>query len=388
MAKKICLVINTLEEGGGIERAVLSIAGSLSKLNHKVDVITLNNQKNKLPLSSSNFNIHYIKEPKCHTKFICSIKHARLLKAKMSEIGIKFDLCLANSTYDALVCKWAKLPNLYYIVHNSIGIQHQQDTNIAKLRRHTTLSFKGMCKVLIKKFLYGTFLKSLYKNKNLVTVSQGVKEDLLAFGVKPKSIKTIYNPFDFAYIRKQSEAYPVKEQEYVIHVGNFTPVKRYDILINAYYQSGIKPKLLLIGDHSRESGVLVKQLINDLGLNDRIVLKGFQSNPFPYIKSAQALILSSDQEGFGMVLVEALILGTPVVSTNCVSGPSEILVDELQQFLSPIGDSKALAINLRNAVGNPIKITHKYISRFNDNTVAEQYLSLQASNKSFLRKHI
>jgi len=376
MSKNICLIVNTLEDGGGIERAVLSIASSLSKLNHRVDIITLNGRQSKLPLNGSGFNIHYIKKSTCRTKFICSIKHAQLLKKKIIEIGVKFDLYLANSTYDALVCKWAKIPNLHYIVHNAIGIQHKQDTDITSLRQHTKVSLKDVCKILARKLLYRAFLKALYKNENLITVSEGVKEDLLSFGINPKTVKKIYNPFDFFYIREQSKAYPVEEQEYVLHVGNFTPVKRYDVLINAYYQSNIKSKLLLLGDHSRESGPLVKKLIDSLDLKERVILKGFQPNPFPYIKNARALILSSDQEGFGMVLVEALILGTPVVSTNCTSGPSEILIDELQPFLSPIGDSQALAKNLKVAVDNPIKITHKYINRFSDIKVAEQYVSL------------
>lgn len=377
MKKNICLIVNTLREGGGIERAVLSLAQSLSKSSYRVDVIVLDKQSNSFSLDDFNFNLHYIQQTKLPTKFIQSIKQANLLKKKITEIGVRFDLFIANSTYDALVCKRANLPNTYYIIHNSLNTQHNQETSAIEFRKQVKgYSIRGICTIIIKKLLYKSFIASLYSHENLIAVSQGVKQDLLNFGILPKTLRVIHNPFDFSYIRGLSKSYKVNEENYIVHVGNFTTVKRYDVLINAYHQSGIKQKLLLLGDHTRESGVVVKQLISDLNLNNRVVLKGFQPNPFPYIKNAQALILSSDQEGFGMVLVEALILKTPVVSTNCISGPNEILIDELQQFLSPIGDSKALARNLKNAIDNPIKITHKYINRFSGAKVAEQYLSL------------
>jgi glycosyltransferase involved in cell wall biosynthesis len=116
--------------------------------------------------------------------------------------------------------------------------------------------------------------------------------------------------------------------------------------------------------------------VEELGLQDKVIFKGFNSNPFPYIKNAKALVLSSDFEGFGMVLVEALVLGTPIVSTDCPSGPNEILVDELKPFLSPVGDSEALAKNIKKMVSQPIKITEIYTDRFNAEVSARQYLSL------------
>jgi glycosyltransferase involved in cell wall biosynthesis len=374
--KNICLVVNTLGEGGGIERMVLSLAQSLSKLNHRVHVIVLNKQESAFPLNNFNFNLHYIEQPKSPIKLICSIKQSALLKQKIVHIGIRFDLFIANSTYDASVCKQAKLPNLFHIIHNSLGNQHNQDINTIKFKEQVRRPFKSFYKILVRRFLYKFFIINLYNKENLIAVSQGVKKDLLKFGIQPKTIQIIYNPFDFSYIKKQSEAYKTDESNYIIHVGNFTLVKRYDILINAYKQSGIKQKLLLLGDHKRGAGKYAKQLVNTLNLKNQVIFKGFISNPFPYIKDAQALLLSSDQEGFGMVLVEALILNTPVISTNCISGPSEILIDELQPFLSPTGNAKKLGENIKRMVDNPVKITDKYISRFNDNKIAKQYLAL------------
>jgi len=88
------------------------------------------------------------------------------------------------------------------------------------------------------------------------------------------------------------------------------------------------------------------------------------------------MVLSSDYEGLPTVLIESLILKTPVISTNCLSGPSEILIDKLEPFLSPIGDINALAKNIKNMVDNPVKITNKYIDKFSAEKSAEQYLSL------------
>lgn len=235
---------------------------------------------------------------------------------------------------------------------------------------------KNLINKLIRSIKYPLLIKKLYNNQNLIAVSEGVEQDLLNFGIKPKSICTIYNPNDIDFIRQQSKEYIADEQDYIIHVGSFTNQKRHNILINAYLKSGIKQKLLLLGDHEKKQGKIIKQLVADLDLNDRVIFKGFEQNPYPYIRGAKALILSSDYEGLSMVLIEALILQVPVVSTDCPHGPREILIDELAEFLSPVGDINALATNIRRMVKNPVKITDKYIDKFRAEKSATQYLSL------------
>jgi glycosyltransferase involved in cell wall biosynthesis len=378
MSKNICLIIDTLggNMAGGTVMSTLSLAQGLSNLDCKVSVIVLDEGASCFLLDEFNFDIHTIKQIKHPIKFIRAAKQSKLLKQKISNAGINFDLFISNSTYDATVCKKAKLNNVYYVARNALGTQHIQGSSFIGFKQQIKCSYRNIFKFFIRKFLYKSFIKGLYNNENLITVSKGVEQDILEFGIQPKTIQTIYNPFDFKDIEQQSNEYLVKEEDYIVHVGGLTLVKQHNILIHAYKQSGIKQKLLLLGDDTAENGKQIKQLIIDLDLQNQITLKGFISNPFPYIKNAKALVLSSEQEGFGRVLVEALILGTPVISTNCIAGPSEILVDEFKPFLSPVGDIQALAKNIIRMIDNPVEITDKYTDKFSSEVSAKQYLSL------------
>lgn len=118
------------------------------------------------------------------------------------------------------------------------------------------------------------------------------------------------------------------------------------------------------------------EYIKTKGLEQRVILKDFTSNPYPYIKNSKGLVLSSRLEGLPTVLIEALALGVPVASTDCPTGPKEILTDELAEFLSPVDDVNALANNLRKLVEHPPKITAQHIAKFSKEVNLPKYLSL------------
>ncbi len=375
MKKNICLITSGLS-GDGVAKVVLSLAQSFSELNCRVHVIVLDfNSRNAYPLVNLTFNIHIleakkikhsIKNEKHITQYIRSVENSRSLRNKITEIGIDFDLIISNKFLTDIACKKLNMPNTYYCIHSTIS------EVIAGYYNKKT----GLLKILYKA-LYLFSIKRLYKHQKLIAVSKGVRKDLIKLGIQPKTIQAIYNPFNFNDIRQQSKAYQIKEKNYIIHVGNFNQtLKRHDILIKSYKQSGVKEKLLLLGDSSGKTGNKIKQLVVNLRLENQVIFKEFNPNPFPYIKNAKVLVLSSDIEGLPTVLIEALILKTPVVSTNCPSGPSEILIDELKPFLSPVGDVNALAKNIKKMVENPIKITDKYIEKFSAEISVNQYLSL------------
>jgi len=365
MSKNICLIVGSFNIGG-LQRVVLSLAQVFSELGNKVVVIALSNdKKSSFPLDECKFSMYAIKKRRNPIRGIQDMENAKSLQNQIAEIGVDFDLVISNAFETNRICRKSNIPNMCYCFHGTVSAIVNEKTGFSRFRR---------------KIQYLLLIKKLYKNQKLISVSDGVKQDLIKFGAHPEDIQTIYNPFDINDIKRQSKAYAIQEKDYIIHLGHFNSDKQHDILIKAYKKSGIKQKLLLLGDDSKGTGGQIKQLVIDLNLQNHVIFKGLISNPFPYVKNAKALILSSKNEGLPTVLIEALILNTPIVSTNCLSGPSEILINELKPFLSPVGDIEALAKNIKKMVNSPIEITNKYFDKFSAEKSARQYLSLTFNN--------
>ena len=111
-------------------------------------------------------------------------------------------------------------------------------------------------------------------------------------------------------------------------------------------------------------------------------MPGFIDNPYPWFKVADLFVLSSDYEGFGLVLAEALICGVPILSTNCEHGPSEILDNGKLGMLVPCGDMKSLVTGMISQLHNPLDVdaTEK-IREFDPKSIAGRYLELFKENK-------
>ena len=173
----------------------------------------------------------------------------------------------------------------------------------------------------------------IYAKHPCVCVSEGAQKDFIkSFGhITPTA--AIHNPIDKDSIQKQAAAFVPEYHNYIIHVGSFKDAKRHDVLVKAYAKTDQSMPLLLLGQGKHKSET--ERLVTELSLEGKVMFLGFRDNPFPYIKNAQFKILTSDWEGFALVIAEALVLGTPVISTNCPSGPSELLPE---RNLMPMGD--------------------------------------------------
>lgn len=223
----------------------------------------------------------------------------------------------------------------------------------------------------------GKKIHRVYQKRNIVGVSQYVVEDLChQFSVTPKRQDVIANPFDFEDILRSAAApVPLPEKSFLLHVGRFHTVKRHDRLLKAYALSGLQWPLVLLGEGSPERMQQLKNLAQELGIHDRVIFRGFQSNPYCWIKNARMLILSSDSEGFGNVLAEALICGTQVVSTRCPGGPAEILTGALSAGLADL-TAESLAEKIRQTDNHPVTITPDALKNYQLNTVCQHYLGL------------
>lgn len=214
-----------------------------------------------------------------------------------------------------------------------------------------------------------------------VGVSSGVADDMARLsGMDRAAFRVIHNPAATGqvignYGRPQSIAGP--QGPLILSVGTLKAVKRHDLLIRAFAQMSRRDATLCILGEGKERPRL-QALVDALGLDERVLLPGYQSDPAPWYAYADLFVLSSDHEGFGNVIVEALEQGVPVVSTDCPSGPREILEGGKYGTLVPVGDAAALASAIDDALSR--EHNHDALKRraqdFSVDKAADAYLDL------------
>lgn len=185
-----------------------------------------------------------------------------------------------------------------------------------------------------------------------VAVSSGVAEDLaLLFPNLGNRLRVIYNAVPFESTRDLAQRALDPRDPWVnseggplfVAVGRLVPQKDFATLIRAVALCRFRTscRMLILGEGVERPSL--EKLIDDLRLHDSVRLLGHQSNPYRIMSRADALVSSSRWEGFGQVLLEALALGLPIISTDCRSGPAEVLDHGRYGVLVPVGDEEALA---------------------------------------------
>ncbi len=219
-----------------------------------------------------------------------------------------------------------------------------------------------------------------------ISVSSDIQTELrVRFKAPAKKLKVIFNPIDLEEVNsKCKKPFPLvlseykKEKPYIVAAGRLVRQKDYPTLIRAFHQihQKIPHDLLILGQGPLEKDI--RKLLQELSLEDRVVLPGYCQNLFPVFKAADLFVLSSIYEGFGIVIVESLAVGTPVVCTNCIGGPKEILENGKYGKLTPVGDDKALAQAITQTLKSPLspEILKKRAADFSLKRIANQYLEI------------
>lgn len=171
------------------------------------------------------------------------------------------------------------------------------------------------------------------KAKKIICVSKTAADDLIEnFNIKEEKIKIILNPIDTEKIQKQAnlpielEHREIFDNPVIINMGRFSEEKNHYFLIKTFKEikNNIKTaKLVILGEG--EKRMFLEQLIKDSGLEGSVYLLGLQENPFKFLARAKVFVLSSLREGLPCSILEAMACGLPIISTDCKSGPREIL---------------------------------------------------------------
>ena len=256
---------------------------------------------------------------------------------------------------------------------------------------HTTLSRAIKDSTLLRARIFPMLMRWSYPwASKVVAVSEAAREDLLnTVGLDPDSVRVILNPVVTPTLFEKAKApsphpwFASGEPPVILGVGRMVTAKNFQLLINAFarVRKEQPARLILLGEGELLSSL--KRQVEELGITDDVEMPGFAENPYAYMARAQVFVLSSIFEGLPTVVIEALALGTPVVSTDCPSGPAEILEQGRYGTLVPVDDEKALASGILQQLRDPTPRSEmiKSWQPYELHKIAREYLSLLVGEK-------
>lgn len=361
--------------GGGAERVVSYILPYFQEKKVDVSLILMNSKIGyNIP---EGIPIYYIEDSQMDESGINKLikiprlayKYAKL--AKKLELTHSFSL-LTRPNYINIISKYYGLSTPKTIISERAHPTHQYGYNDLKSK--------------INKFL----INKLYpKASQVICNSHGNANDLeLNFGVDKKRIRVIHNPIDLETISIIEPDHNFFNPEYfnILTVGRLEIGKNHKLLINSV-QNIHNARLYILGDGELMDEL--KEIIERKNLHNKVFLMGFNRNPFRYLKAADLFIFGSNHEGFPNVLLEAMACGLPILTTNCESGPDEIMELKTAKsdnimitplgILVPINDEVLMAKGLQYCIENPeylARCKEKMKSRildFEKNKILEDY---------------
>lgn len=361
--KKQSIVLATFTlQGGGAERFVLTLARAFVKLGFDTHIISFKAQVDYA--LDDGVSVHFLdyQSYRWLPKPLRYPIFAKVFDSFVKQHIGKPSLILSNLYQVDCVLHHSQLAKIAYVIHNTLSVEYRLDQK----NQESIKKIKA--------------LKKLYFNHPVVCVSQGVKDDFIEYLGQHSKITAIHNPIPLDEIVIQANAFDVNtrlpracEQGYLIHVGKFKPQKDHQTLIKAYADSHRTVPLVLVGIGGEMASC--QALVRALALDDKVIFVGFQANPFPFINHATAMVLSSQFEGFGIVIAESLSLGVPVISTDCPSGPSELLP---AYCLVPLNDPSALTDKINQVMKRPQDFVTPFAVHLLPERVAHAYLDFMS----------
>jgi glycosyltransferase involved in cell wall biosynthesis len=361
---KVAFFLPNLEVGGS-EQVAVTLANEFSRRGIQVDMILAHAHGELLQQLHSDVNIVNL--------------NARSFKASFFPL-----VSYLKKNQPAALLSWMDFSNIFAI----LAAKMVNPKPFVAIRIPTTLSrnIKPKLKNLIARFLFH-FIYPLADA--IISVSGGAAEDLACFAWLPQSkIQVIYNPIISDKMLAQA-AQPLSDPWFlpgcppvVLAVGRLDPAKDYPTLLNAFalVRQNMPANLLILGEGAVRDKL--EALVQKLKLTDSVRIPGLMLNPFPYMSRAAVFVLSSVWEGLPGTLIQAMACGCPIVSTDCPSGPSEILDGGRYGKLVPPGNPSALSEAIIDALENDApSIPDDWLQQYTTTVAVQKYIeALNISN--------
>lgn len=361
MIKKIAIILPDLR-GGGAERLHILLAKHWHAQGIRVNFVLMQKSGDLLSLIPDDIGVIDLKVNRIRGVIV---PFARYLRDARPDIVIAAMWPLTS----VAVLSWrlaGKPGRLYLSDHNHLSISCLQELKISP-------------------WYFRTLMRLTYPvASGLIAVSEGVKQDMCRLGgFVDSQVRVIYNPAAIG-VSSQPEPQSVRRElwgagfdHHILSAGTFKAQKDHATLIKAFalLPASLNAKLTILGEGSLRTEL--EMLVQKLGLEDKVSMPGFVVDPYPWYRTADLFVLSSRWEGFGNVIVEALECGVPVVSTDCPSGPAEILENGRIGQLVPIQDPVALAASMAKGLTDPVdrNMLRRRAQDFSVSSIADQYLA-------------
>jgi glycosyltransferase involved in cell wall biosynthesis len=353
---------NPKQVHGGITPVVANLAKGFAARGLRVDMLVRLPKQVSLPAAPLGEGIRIIDLGTSHrlstalaVARYCRNEHPDALLAA----GHRFNLAAAWAKRLSPRCK------IYLSVHNTVSAEAKGGGRWKSWKRWRAIS------------------RFYPRADGVICVSQGVADDLLRHAkLKRQQIQVINNPIVTPDLLQQAQQqldhpwFSPDAEPVILAAGRLAEQKAFDVLLQAFARvRQQRPcRLMILGEG--ELRTKLAALAATLGIREDVALPGFVTNLPAYMRQAKVFALSSAFEGFGNVLVEAMAVGTPVVSTDCPSGPRDILHAGRYGALVPVGDSEALANAILATLDKPVdrSLLAEAVKRYTVDTITSQYL--------------
>jgi len=323
--------------GGGAERVNLDLAYEFARAGHEVEFVLMQARGELLEEARASFYVVDLATPRARALPLALARHLRLrrpdaLLAAMWPLTVTAPLAQRLSGHR---CK------VLISEHGILSAQYRDWGRFHRLLLRLSASLG-------------------YRHVNSrIGVSAGVAADMAALsGIRKDAFEVVYNPVppravpEEAALDSADRLWSRPKGARILTVGTMKAVKNHPLLLRAFaLLDRPDARLMIVGDGDGREALV--SLAQELGVTDRVIFAGFHLDPTPFYKTADLFVLSSNYEGFGNVIVEAMACGTPVVSTDCPSGPAEILQNGRYGLLTAVGNAEALSRAITDALEQP-----------------------------------